>query len=88
MTLISKSSFDEIEKNIKRQAKTRAFYTIIFILSIVFIIILGVDVANERNAGSFSRGITKVFDFPIRNLIKQKYYYILNRGVSAKASML
>jgi phosphonate transport system permease protein len=65
MTLISKSSFDEIKKNIKRQAKTRAFYTIIFILSIVFIIILGVDVANERNAGSFSRGITKVFDFPI-----------------------
>ena len=31
----------------------------------MFIIILGVDVANERNAGSFSRGITKVFDFPI-----------------------
>lgn len=65
MSNLSKSKTSEIEDKIRQLSKTRFYYTVIAILAIMGTIIIGLDIAEQRNAGSFRTGITKIFDFPI-----------------------
>lgn len=53
-----------IEVNLARMARTRAVYTLIGLAAVVLILFSGITVANDVNAGSFSRGISSVFDYP------------------------
>ena len=65
MSNLSKSKISEIEEQVRQLSKTKFYYTVIAIIAIMGTLIIGLDIAEQRNAGSFRNGITKVFDFPV-----------------------
>lgn len=54
-----------VEDNLHAMARRRTIYTLISIAAVVAIVMSGVTVANEYNAGSFQRGIDNFFDYPV-----------------------
>lgn len=61
-----------IEKNLQQLNRTRAVYSVIGIAATVLVVLSGVTVANNYNAGSFSRGISNFFDYPF-DLFREAY---------------
>ena len=51
--------FDTIEKNLKAMAFKRLLYSLISILAVIFLLSSGLTIAENNNAGSFERGISK-----------------------------
>ena len=64
--------FDTIEKNLKAMAFKRLIYSFISILAILFLLSSGLTIAEENNAGSFQRGLSKFFDYPV-DLFKEAF---------------
>ena len=54
----------QLEVELKNMARLRLIYSVIAIGITALIIITGVKVANDYNAGSFTRGIDNFFDYP------------------------
>lgn len=65
MATILPAHLELLEENLKKQSQQRTIYTLIGIAAVVFVVVTGVSVANEYNAGSFQRGINSFFDYPI-----------------------
>lgn len=61
-----------IEKNLRKLNQIRAVYSAIGIGTTALVILSGVTVANNYNAGSFSRGIANFFDYPV-DLFREAY---------------
>ena len=57
-------TIESLEENLKVLARQRAIYSVLFIGAIIFIVVSGVGVANQYNAGSFTRGVENFFDYP------------------------
>lgn len=55
----------DIEKQLNQLARTRMWYTLVFIAAIAILVGTGVTMSEARNAGSFSRGIDNFFDYPV-----------------------
>jgi len=64
--------FDTIEKNLKAMAFKRLLYSLISILAVIFLLSSGLTIAENNNAGSFERGISKFFDYPV-DLFKEAF---------------
>ena len=64
--------FETIEKNLKAMAFKRLIYSFISILAILFLLSSGLTIAEENNAGSFQRGLSKFFDYPV-DLFKEAF---------------
>ena len=54
-----------IEKELRTLQKRKSAYTIFGIIAVILVATVGVDMANSSNATPFSKGIGKIFDFPI-----------------------
>jgi len=54
-----------LEANLKKMARTRLIYSLLFIAFTVWIISTGVIIAEDSNAGSFQRGLDSFFDYPL-----------------------
>jgi len=54
----------EVEINLHRMARQRTLYTLIALAVVTVIVVSGVTIAEEQNAGSFARGIDNFFDYP------------------------
>ena len=50
----------------------RLLYSLISILAIIFLLSSGLTIAENNNAGSFERGISKFFDYPV-DLFKEAF---------------
>lgn len=61
-----------IEKNLRKLNQIRAVYSAIGIGTTALVILSGVTVANNYNAGSFGRGIANFFDYPV-DLFREAY---------------
>lgn len=61
-----------VEDNLHRLSHQRTIYTLISLAVVAVIIVSGISVANEYNAGSFQRGITSFFDYPV-DMIQEAY---------------
>jgi len=53
-----------VEDNLHRMARQRTLYTLIALAAVAAIVMSGVIVAEQSNAGSFQRGIDNFFDYP------------------------
>ncbi|MEM9045010.1 MAG: phosphonate ABC transporter, permease protein PhnE [Pseudomonadota bacterium] len=63
-TNVLPAHLQQLELELHRSAKTRALYTMLGIGITALIVFFGVGIANEYNAGSFSRGMEQFFDYP------------------------
>ncbi|MEO0621429.1 MAG: phosphonate ABC transporter, permease protein PhnE [Pseudomonadota bacterium] len=54
----------QLEDNLQHMARKRTLYTLLAIGATALVLVTGVGVANEYNAGSFERGINSFFDYP------------------------
>lgn len=54
-----------VERNLHALARLRLVYTLIGLVVVVIVVVSGVAVAEEQNAGSFRRGIDNFFDYPV-----------------------
>jgi len=61
-----------IEKNLKKLNQIRAVYSAIGIGVTALVVLSGVTVANNYNAGSFGRGVANFFDYPV-DLFREAY---------------
>lgn len=64
MTTALPAHLGQFEIELKRLARRRTVYTLIGIAAAAMVVSFGVGVANEQNAGSFSRGMTNFFHYP------------------------
>ncbi len=55
----------DLEAQLKRLERTRLVYTLIGIAVTAFVLLTGIQIAEAHNAGSFSRGISQFFDYPV-----------------------
>ncbi|MEM1275139.1 MAG: phosphonate ABC transporter, permease protein PhnE [Pseudomonadota bacterium] len=54
----------QLELELHKMARIRTLYTMLGIGVTALIVVFGIGVANEYNAGSFSRGMQNFFDYP------------------------
>lgn len=64
MSVVLPDHLRELEENLRALERQRFIYTLLGIGAVIFVVSFGVHVANEYNAGSFSRGISNFFDYP------------------------
>lgn len=64
MTTALPAQLARFEVDLKRMARQRAVYTLIAVAAAAAVVVFGVGVANESNAGSFGRGMTNFFKYP------------------------
>ncbi|MEM7377275.1 MAG: phosphonate ABC transporter, permease protein PhnE [Pseudomonadota bacterium] len=55
---------NSLELELKSLQRRKSIYTLIGITVTAFVVLFGIDMANEANATPFSDGFTKIFDFP------------------------
>ncbi len=67
-------NYDVIERRLNEMARQRLIYTLITIGVFVLLMGVGITMAEENNAGSFSRGFSRFFDYPI-DLFEQTFAY-------------
>ena len=65
MSAILPQHIQQLEDNLQRMSRMRMLYSGLAIGITVFIVTSGITVANNYNAGSFSRGIQNFFDYPV-----------------------
>ena len=65
MAITLPGHIQSVETNLKQLNRTRAIYTFIGLAAVLFILLSGVTVANNYNAGSFGRGVQNFFDYPV-----------------------
>jgi len=65
MSAILPQHIQQLEENLHRMSRMRMLYSLLAIGITVFIVTSGITVANNYNAGSFSRGIQNFFDYPV-----------------------
>lgn len=65
MSAILPQHIQQLEDNLHRMSRMRLLYSLLAIGITVFIVTSGITVANNYNAGSFSRGIQNFFDYPV-----------------------
>jgi phosphonate transport system permease protein len=66
------NNFQNVEKNLKALAFKRLIYSLLSIGFIIFLFSGGLTIAENNNAGSFERGISKFFDYPV-DLFKEAF---------------
>ncbi|MBX2825007.1 MAG: phosphonate ABC transporter, permease protein PhnE [Gammaproteobacteria bacterium] len=54
-----------LEHQLKTLERTRLVYTFLGIFAVVLVLVSGIKVAEAHNAGSFWRGISRFFDYPV-----------------------
>ncbi|MEL6515973.1 MAG: phosphonate ABC transporter, permease protein PhnE [Pseudomonadota bacterium] len=64
MTAVLPEHLDQLETELKELQRRKTLYTIIGIAATAFVVLFGIDMANEANATPFSEGIVKIFHFP------------------------
>lgn len=65
MSAVLPQHIQQLEDNLHRMSRMRLLYSLLAIGITVFIVTSGITVANNYNAGSFSRGIQNFFDYPV-----------------------
>tara|TARA_A100000164_G_scaffold209617_1_gene185780 strand:- start:139 stop:996 length:858 start_codon:yes stop_codon:yes gene_type:complete len=64
MTAILPEHLNQLETELHRLQRIKTLYTVFGIAITAAITLIGIDMANSANATPFSKGITKIFDFP------------------------
>ena len=64
MTAILPEHLNQLETELHRLQRSKTLYTVFGIAITAAITLIGIDMANSANATPFSKGITKIFDFP------------------------
>ena len=64
MTAILPEHLNQLENELHRLQRIKTLYTVFGIAITAAITLIGIDMANSANATPFSKGITKIFDFP------------------------
>lgn len=64
MSAILPEHLNQLENELHRLQRTKTLYTVFGITITAALTLIGIDMANSANATPFSRGITKIFDFP------------------------
>ena len=65
MSAVLPQHIQQLEDNLHRMSRMRLLYSLLAIGITVFTVTSGITVANNYNAGSFSRGIQNFFDYPV-----------------------
>lgn len=65
MSITIPAHLSDLDTQLHRMGRQRAVYSLLLIGAACLIVVTGVGVANEYNAGSFSRGIDRFFDYPL-----------------------
>lgn len=63
-TSLLPAHLEQVEVNLKAMARQRVLYSLLGIGGTITVVVLGIGIAEDNNAGSFSRGIENFFNYP------------------------